>query len=108
MMFGSKKAKTCNQLSFIADGHNPRLVFPAIKDGSSTFFKGRPIFDIDGPCQVEEMVISVDVKPTSKVNGISCKPKAQQVTKLACGIDLFAYNAHLAPTVNKPTIPPCH
>jgi hypothetical protein len=94
------------KLTFMASGSNPRLVFPALPNGEDTFYKARPIFDIVGPAQVEELVMTADVIPATGNSNTSCKTIRQPAQAL-CGLDIFAYNAMLAPVADQPTYTPC-
>jgi len=94
-------------LSFMADGANPRFVFPGLPDGLSNFYKARAIFDIHGPVQVEEMTISATPIAADAKTNASCKAAVVGTPQVRCGINLFAYDAVSAPAVEPTNLKPC-
>jgi hypothetical protein len=104
MVWGTKK--DC-KLTTMAPGINPKLVFPAVPDKDSSFYKARMTFDVCGPIQVEEMALSADLQTTGITNNVSCEAKPVGTAQVMCGVDIFAYDANLAPIVPQTNIKPC-
>ena len=108
----SEAHPTCAQfsdclLTFLADGANPRFAFPAIPDKNARGYKARPILTFRGPVQVEELALVAAVIPASGVSGASCSTVQLSPARVVCDVDIFAYDAMLAPTVNQPNVTPC-